>query len=44
MFYVTYLNEGKLCKTQLFETLEQAQKSVEFLKIQGAKSIKIHRG
>ncbi|WP_196801942.1 hypothetical protein [Thioalkalivibrio sp. ALE19] len=44
MFYITYRNQGKKEKTpSKFETRESAKKVADFLKIQGATSVRVMR-
>jgi len=43
MYYITYKNQGKSEKTQYFSTYDQAKKSRDFLKFQGATSIRIQK-
>jgi hypothetical protein len=40
-YIVTYRNEGRPEKTPQFDTKEQAQETAEFLKFQGATSVKV---
>lgn len=41
MWIVTYRNEGRPEQTPRFETEKEARESAEFLKFQGAKSVRV---
>lgn len=43
MYYITYKNQGKSEKTPPFATYEEAKKSADFLKFQGATSVRIQK-
>jgi hypothetical protein len=44
-YYITYHNQGRPERTPVMPDAESnAQKNVELLKLQGATSIKVHKG